>query len=287
MFNEVTTASASSGELVAAEIVSRLVIDAAYAGAVMPPLVRVADISGDGTLSVEFPKWPLLAASDLTEALDLTNTAVNTTSALVNADEAGIMITVTDMLLNGAGLGGLEPFAGELGKALANKIDFDILAAVSDFTSSVGTSGALLTEADFLSAIYQLEAGNAKGPFVAVLHPYQVSNLRKAIAGSGGTVWGGPVAPADNIGALGALYGIDIVQSTNCASVNLNVDRQGVMMPLGNQSGLAYVLKVGAKTEFQRDASLRATEIIVTAIYGQGCVNPAANGGVKIITKHE
>ncbi|MBI5236009.1 MAG: hypothetical protein HY886_07160 [Deltaproteobacteria bacterium] len=287
MANEATSATGSSGELVAAEIVSRLIIDAAYAGAIMPPLVRVADISGDSTLTVEFPKWPLLSAADLTEATDMGNSAVNTASTLITADEAGIMITVTDMLLNGAGLGGLEPFAEELGKALANKIDTDLLSAVSNFTNSVGASGADLTEANFLSAIYTLELGNAKGPFVAVLHPYQVNNLRSAIAATTGAVWGGASAPASDIGAFASLYGVDIVQSTNCASVNVNVDRQGVMMPLGNQSGLAYVLKVGAKTELQRDASLRATEIVVTAVYGHGCVNSAANGGVKIITKHE
>lgn len=287
MANEVTTGAGSSGELVAAEIVSRLVIDAAYAQAIMPPLVRVADISSDSTLTVEFPKWPLLSAADLTEAVDLTNSAVNTTSTLVTADEAGIMITVTDLLLNGAGLGGLEPFATELGKALANKIDVDILAAASGFTNSVGSTGVNMTEANFLSAIYTLELGNATGPFVCVLHPYQVSNLRSAIAATTGAVWGGPSTPAVDIGSLGTLYGVDIVQSANCASVNTNADRQGVMMPLGNQSGLAYVLKTSAKTEFQRDASLRATEIVVTAIYGQACVNAAANGGVKIITKHE
>ena len=144
-----------------------------------------------------------------------------------------------------------------------------------------------MTEANFLSAIYTLELGNAKGPFVAVLHPYQVSNLRSSIASTTGAVWGGPSAPAMEIGSMGTLYGVDIVQSTSCASVNANADRQGVMMPLGNQSGLAYVLKTGAKTEFQRDASLRATEIVVTAVYGHGCVNAAANGGVKIITNHE
>lgn len=287
MANEVTGAAGSAGELIAAEIVSRLVIDAAYAEAVMPPLVRVADISGDSTLTVEFPRWPLLTASDLTEATDMSNSAVNTASTLVTADEAGIMITVTDLLLNGAGLGGLEPFADELGKALANKIDADLLSSASSFTNTVGASGENMTEADFLSAIYLLELGNAKGPFVAVLHPYQVSNLRSAIAASTGAVWGGPSAPAAEVGSLGTLYGVDIVQSTNCASVNTNADRQGVMMPMGNQSGLAYVLKTGAKTEFQRDASLRATEIVVTAIYGHGCVNSAANGGVKIVTKHE
>lgn len=287
MANEVTTAAGSAGELIAAEIVSRLVIDAAYAEAVLPPLVRVADISSETTLSVEFPKWPLLAASDLTEAADMSNTAVNTASTVLTADEAGIMITVTDMLLNGAGLGGLEPFATELGKALANKIDADLLASASSFTNSVGATGVDMTEDDFLSAIYTLELGNAKGPFVAVLHPYQVSNLRHAIAASTGAVWGGPSAPAAELGSLGTLYGVDIVQSTNCASVNANADRLGVMMPLGNQSGLAYVLKTGAKTEFQRDASMRATEIVVTAVYGHGCVNTAANGGVKIITNHE
>jgi len=287
MANEVTTAAASAGELIAAEIVSRLVIDAAYAEAVLPPLVRVADISSDSTLSVEFPKWPLLTASDLTEATDMSNTSVNTASTLLTADEAGIMITVTDMLLNGAGLGGLEPFAAELGKALANKIDADLLASASSFTNSVGTSGIDMTEDNFLSAIYALELGNGKGPFVAVLHPYQVSNLRRAIAASTGAVWGGPSTPAADLGSLGTLYGVDIVQSTNCASVNVNADRMGVMMPLGNQSGLAYVLKTGAKTEFQRDASLRATEIVVTAVYGHGCVNVAASGGVKIITNHE
>src|SRR3972149_3902814 len=98
MANEVTGAAGSAGELIAAEIVSRLVIDAAYAEAVMPSLVRVADITGDSTLSVEFPRWPLLSASDLTEATDMSNAAVNTASTLVTADEAGIMITVTDLL---------------------------------------------------------------------------------------------------------------------------------------------------------------------------------------------
>ncbi|HZX35968.1 MAG TPA: hypothetical protein VFF54_05700 [Thermodesulfobacteriota bacterium] len=284
MANEVTTAVGSAGELVAAEIVSRLVIDAAYAGAVMPALVRVADISGDSTLTVDFPKWPLLSAADLTEGADAGNTAVNTTSTPVTADEAGIMITVTDMLLNSAGIGGLEPYAMELGKALANKIDTDLLAEVADFTNSVGATGVDMSEANFLEAIYALESGNATGPYAAVLHPVQVHDLRMALKATTGAVWGGPSAPAGDIGALTSLYGVDVFSSTNCALVNTGADRQGVMMPVGNQSGLAYVLKTGAKTEFQRDASLRATEIVVTAIYGDECVNPAANGGVKMVT---
>ena len=188
------------------------------------------------------------------------------------------------MLLNSAGIGGLETYAMELGKALANKIDTDLLAEVADFTNSVGATGVDMSEANFLEAIYALESGNATGPYAAVLHPVQVHDLRMALKATTGAVWGGPSAPAGDIGALTSLYGVDVFSSTNCALVNTGADRQGVMMPVGNQSGLAYVLKTGAKTEFQRDASLRATEIVVTAIYGDECVNPAANGGVKMVT---
>ena len=283
MSDEVTSAGGSAGELVAAEVVSRLIIDAAYSHAIMPPLVRVADIAGLATNTMEFPKWPLLTAADLTEATDLSNTAINTTSVSVTADEAGLMITVTDVLLAGSQTN-LALYAEELGKALANKIDTDLLAEVADFGTSVGGTGVNITEANFLSAIFSLENGNAQGPFVSVLHPVQISDLRTALAATTGTIWGGPSVPSADIGAMSSLYGVDVFSSTNCASVNSAADRQGVMMPMGNQSGLAYVMKVGAKTEFERDASLRATEIVVTSMYGDECVNTAANGGVSIIT---
>lgn len=258
---------ASRGELVAAEIVSRLIIDAAYAEAVMPPLVRIADISGGLEPTVEFPSGSI--------------------STRVTANEAGIMITVTDMLLNSAGIGGLEPYAEELGKALANRIDGDILSEVSNFENSVGASGVDMTEVDFLEALSILDSGGAPGPYVAILHPIQVNDLRVALASTSGAVWGGPSAPAAELGAFASLYGVDVFKSINCASVNHDADRQGVMMPIGNRSGLAFVLKAGGKVDMQRDAALRATEIIVTADYGKGCVDTTAKGGVAIITDHE
>jgi N4-gp56 family major capsid protein len=280
------TTSTLVTELIAAEVVASMIIDAAYAESVMPALVRSSDISADPTLTKKFPKWPLLAADDLTEGTDLANTAVDTTSVSVTVDEAGLLVTVTDVA-NGAGIANLAEYANELGKALANKIDLDILAEVADFSNSVGATGVDMTEANFLEAIYTLDNGNAKGDYVAVLHPIQVNDLRVALSSTTGAIWGGPSAPAGDIGAMASLYGVDIFQSTNCASVNTNADRQGVMMPMGNQSGLAYVTKNGAKTEFERDASLRATEIVVTSLYGDECVNTAANGGVAIITDHE
>jgi hypothetical protein len=87
------------------------------------------------------------------------------------------------------------------------------------------------------------------------------------------------------MGAFASLYGVDVYRSPNCALINCGADRQGVMMPVGNQSGLAYTLKVGEETEFKRNASLRATEIEIPITYGRGCINFEASGGVAIITK--
>ena len=287
MADETTTTTAT--ELVAAEIVSRLVIDAAYSNretsAIMPRLVRADDISGEATLVKSYPKWNLLAASGLTEATDLSNTAINPTTVDCTSTEVGLMVTITDVLLGSASVGSIAPYAMELGKALADKVDTDVLAEVADFTNSVGSTGVNMTHQNFLDAIYTLENGNASGPFVCVLHPIQAADLRTSLTTSGLATW--DAAQNAAIGAMANLFGIDIVQSTNCASVNTNADRQGVMMPLGNQSGLVFMSKRLARTELERDASLRATEVVVTAEYGDECVNIAANGGVAIITDHE
>jgi len=283
MADETTTTTA--GELVAAEIVSRIVIDAAYGaagGAIMPRLIRADEISGEATLIKSYPKWNLMTAAGLTEATDMSNTAINPTEVSCTATEVGIMADITDKLLGSAVVGSLAPYAAELGKALADKIDTDCLAEVADFSNSVGTTTVNMTHADFLEAIYTLENGKARGPFVSVLHPIQVSDLRTSLTTSGLATWDAVNNSA--IGAMANLFGVDIVQSTNCALVNTNADRQGVMMPLGFNSGLVFMSKRLARTEFERNASLRSTEVVVTAEYGDECVNIAANGGVAIIT---
>ena len=280
MADETTVTTA--GELVPAEIVSRLVINAAYDTAVMPGIVKSADISGVAGLVQSFPKWNLMTASALTEATDLGNTALNPTEVSVTATEVGIMGTITDKLLGSAVLGGLAPYAIEYGKTIGNKIDLDILAEVADFTNSVGSTGVNMTHQNFLDAIFTLENGVALKPFVCVLHPVQIADLRTSLTSSGLASWN--AINNSPIGAMAELFGIPIIGSTNCAAVNTAADRQGVMMPLGQSSGLVFMLKRLARTEFERDASLRATEIVVTTEYGDECVNIAANGGVAIIT---
>ncbi len=289
MANEVTAAGNAS-EFILAEVLDPMVMEAAYGNLIILPNVYIFDLAGRGSLTAEFTKWPVLSASDLTDGTDLTsNTDVNPTSVSATADEAGLKVTVTRLHL-AASIVNLDDYATQLGRAVAQKIEVDLAAEFADFTTSVGTTTADLTNAQFLSAIYEFENKNimSRGDPVAILHPIQVADLRTSIAALTGSVFGGqnPAGAAGGMMRMGQsfdLYGVNISTSTNCAAVNTAADRQGALFPRGNSIVFSGLWASRVDVEF--DASLRGFELVATSAYGDECHDTAA--GIKIVTDHE
>lgn len=287
MANEVTSSVAS--ELILSQTIERILYDAAYSFGRVFPLVRYTSIEGIPTNTSELPKWPLVTAASLTEGVDLTNSGFNPTAVSITAAEVGLMITVTDFLANAEIIGGLEPYGVQLGRAVATKLDLDIAGDAASYSTSVGSSGVQLTETNWLDAIYSLEAGNAdpSDGYAAFGHPWQLRGLRVDIATSSGAIWAASAGPSALVAQMGSFYGVPFIGTTNAASANAAVDRVGAMFPVGDRCGLVVVMKSQARIEAQRDASLRATELVASMVYGHGAANTAANGGVKIVTQHE
>ena len=67
----------------------------------MRGLVRNYTIAGGGK-SVEVPIYANVSAAAVSEATDLSNTAVNPSSVTITASEIGIMTTLTDLARNSA-----------------------------------------------------------------------------------------------------------------------------------------------------------------------------------------
>lgn len=283
MANEATVTSAT--EFVLTEMINEVVYRAAYAQSRLPALVRFASLAGVPTRVQEFPKDPLLSAAAVSEGTDLANSTFNPTSVSVTCGEVGLMITPTDMLI-GASIFGLDHFVEQLGLALGTKKDTDIAANSSSLTNFVGTTTVDLTETQFLEARYTIINGNGLGDLFAWLAPVQVFDLQKDIATSAGAIWGASQGPAAELGSGQGMmcYGVLVFGSTTVPTANAAADRGGFMAPIGTGCGIAYVEKRPERVEAQRDASLRATELVATADYGTGCPNIAANGGVGIIT---
>lgn len=317
--NMTYTAAGSVGELVLAEVIDSMMIDAAYSFGVATQLARVKDLRGSNSNVANFPKWPKLTAAAVNENADLSNTLVNTTEVAVTAGEVGIMVNVSDkaveqQVISGAQLQriqevlglppavarflpGVIPYANECAKAVVEKMETDLIALAASAGLSAGTSGADMQLDDFVTALYNLENANAPKPYFAILHPIQVADLRRDIVSNGTSAFSlipdeikAQLLAARQDGFVTELMGVGVFQSTLCASVNTNADRQGMMFPksaapLNATSPLGLALSRVARVEFERDASLRSTEVVVTADYGVGAINTAWT--TDVTTDHE
>ena len=266
-------------------IITDEVLDALMATVVTPPLLDNYDIMGSASKAVKIPKADKFTAAALTEGTETANTALTSTSVTITAAEIGIQATITDVLevsdipaAHGARL-------RQLGRALADKLDVDITALLSGFSTTVGTTTVDITLANLLDAIYNLEVNDAAnlGALVGVLHPRQTADLRVELEADVAVIYEGKsdssISKA-NAGYFGSWFGIDIFQSTNVPTANAAADRAGGVFV--RDYALGMVQKWTAKVEAMRWAPIRGWVLVATAMYGVGEVEDSA--GVAVVT---
>jgi len=266
------------------ELYANIVQSALYTlseNTVIRPLVRNYDMTGTPGLTAQVPIYPALSAGDLTEGTDITTpTSFDTTSATITALEKGVLVTLTDLSKESATEDVAAAIGRQIGDAMAVKVDTDLAALFSGFTNSVGSGAAEITVDDFFKAAAILRNNKAPGPYVSVIHPYQAYQIKKQITNAGATMSHnlsdvGNVALRD--GFVGRLAGIDIFESTVISGDSAGAYVGAVM----TQDALGYMVKRSMRIEEQRDASLRATEIVGSMAYGVKEIFDAY--GVKII----
>jgi len=264
MANETTSTTIS-------ELYTEIVAEALFVASeqsIMRNLVRNYTIVGGGK-SVEVPIYGTVSASAVAEATDLSNTAVNPTSVTITASEVGIMTTLTDLARNSASRNVAGDIGRLFGEAIARKMDADLSGLFTGFSTEKGPgAGAELTIQDLFEAGTELRSANAPGPYYGVFHPKQIFNVKKALtntfAGSGNLPDLGNEALRS--GYVGQIAGIQIFESSNVAVDGSDDSIGGVF----SMDALGLAMMQDLKIESQRDASLRADEIVATAVYGVG-----------------
>jgi hypothetical protein len=146
-------------------------------------------------------------------------------------------------------------------------MDQDLLALFDGFSTSLGSAGTEITVADIFKAVAILQNNNAPGSMAAVIHPYTAYQLKANLTNTFANPHGGDAQnEAMRSSFVGSLGGVDIFQSSNL-TVDGNDDVKGAVF---SREALAIALKRDFQIETQRDASLRATELNATAVYGVG-----------------
>lgn len=240
---------------------------------VMRPLVTLYPIVGSGK-TVEVPVYPTISAAAVNEATDLSNTAVNPTSATITASEIGVMTTLTDLGANSASRNVGADIGKLFGEAIAKKVDTDLVNLLDDFASASdqGGAGTELTADLLFKAQAILRTANVPAPYYGVFHPKALFNLKKTLTQAG---YAGTATAMSEIGNealrngyIGRIAGIDVFENANITIDAYDDSYGGVFHP----ASLGLAMKEEFKVESQRDASLRATELVASIVYGVGVI---------------
>ena len=274
MANESTSSTLS-------ELYTEIVAEALFVASersVMRPLVKNYAISGGGK-SVEVPIYSAVSAAAVSEASDLSNTAINPTSVTISASENGIMTTLTDLARNAAPRNVAADIGKLFGEAIAKKIDTDLTALFDGFSSVVGSAGAEVTVAKIFEAVATLRQAAVPMPLAGVLNPKVAYNVKKNLTNTF-------VNPNPNdltnealrTGYVGNIAGVQMFETSN---VDGTSDTDNCKGGIFHKDALGLAMMQDLKIETQRDASLRADEIVATAVYGVGELHDSY--GVEIL----
>ena len=246
---------------------------------VMRPLVTTYAINGQGK-TVQVPVYGAVSAAAVAEGTDLANTAIDPTAVDITASEIGLMATLSDLGRDSASRNVGADIGKLFGDGLAKKVDSDLAALFTSFSTDVGSAGTELTPELLFKAQATLRALNIPAPYYAVFNPLACFNLKKVLTNAGYNTSANAISDVGNQamrdGFVGRVAGIDVYENANLA-IDVNDDSVGAVF---HPASIGLAMKSDLKIETQRDASIRGTEIVASMTVGQGIVKN--DYGVKV-----
>ena len=263
MANESTSSTLS-------ELYTEIVAEAQFVASeksIMRNLVKNYAISGGGK-AVEVPVYAAVSAAAVSEATDLSNTAIDPTSVTITASEVGVMTTLTDLARNSAPRNVAADVGKLFGEALARKQDLDLTALFNGFSVALGDGSAAITPAVLFNALSTLkENALPTDGCQVVLHPKIAYDLKSGFTNTFAGLDTELSNEALRSGHIGKIAGMNVFETSNMADTGTAGDYKGGAF---HKDALAIAMMQDVKIETQRDASLRADEIVATSVYGVG-----------------
>jgi hypothetical protein len=222
-----------------------------------------------GSKQVTVPKVGQMSMQDLTDGQDIIDEEdIGMTTVDLTASEVGAKIILTDKLVRQSSENVFSMIGRQLGDGMARKKDSDVIALYSGFSTDIGATTRTMNLAN-LSAAIAYAKGNKFGSNVYVNHhPFTVWDIaNQAVTAS--SAYPVPAGwSADLLGnffsGLRPINGVPVFEDGNI-TIDGSSDAVGV---IADKSALAVLKSVDMNKEQDRDISLRATEVVITADYG-------------------
>ena len=241
-----------------------------------------------GEKSVTVPKVSQMTALDLTDGVDIGgNEDIGMTSTSLTVAEIGLKTILTDPLVTQMNEDVFQIVGRQMGEAVARKKDNDVIALFTGFSGTqLGGTGIGFELGNVLEFIATAKADKFPSPIYIAQNPAVTMQLAASLWGyaQGGTGGGATALPVGLNQKLLADYfefrigNVAIFQDGNIADDG--TDHVGCIF---SREAMAHLESVDMNTERQRDASLRATELVTTSRFGVFELDDAYGRSIKSV----
>jgi hypothetical protein len=228
-----------------------------------------------GSKQVTVPKVGQMTMSDLVDGQDIIDEEdIGMTTVDLTASEVGAKVILTDKLVRQAADNVFSMIGRQLGDGMARKKDTDVIALWPNLNGGtvLGADGRDMNTANTHAVISNAKAGKFGNQLYLIHHPNAVATLSKQAATTADTAAAAGLSSGWSVDLLQNFYSglrpinnVPIFEDGNIDKVSSVDSGYGV---IADKTAMAALTSVDTRTERQRDASLRATEVVMTADYG-------------------
>ena len=228
-----------------------------------------------GAKQVTVPKVGQMSMSDLVDGQDIIDEEdIGMTTVDLTASEVGAKVILTDKLVRQAADNVFSMIGRQLGDGMARKKDTDVIALWPNLNGGTALSAdnQTFSTANVHAAISRAKANKFGNQVYIIHHPNAVAELSKASATTADTAAAAGLTSGWSVDLLQNFYsglrpinGVSIFEDGNIEKISGQDSGYGV---IADKTAMAALTSVDTRTERQRDASLRATEVVMTADYG-------------------
>ena len=238
-----------------------------------------------GAKQVTVPKVGQMSMSDLVDGQDIIDEEeIGMTTVDLTASEVGAKVILTAKLVRQSAPNVMSIIGRQLGDGMARKKDSDVLALYTNLNGGTKLGAATkFMKASNVQAVIAYAKANKFGSQLYILHhPNAVAYLSKEAATVASAVTNGiPEGWSQDLlsnfwSGLKPMNNVPIFEDGN---ITEDSDGDGIGV-IADKSAMAYLTSVETRTERQRDASLRATEVVMTSDYGVFELDDSRGAGI-------
>ena len=236
---------------------------------IMRGLVKNYSIPASNGKTITVPIYPTQSAAALTEGNEVSNTEVSTNGVTLTVSTVAIRTIITDLVRASAASNVVADMGRLFGEAIAKKMDQDLLALFSGFSTGVGGASTAMSAALVAQAVARLRANAVPSDALAcVVNPYVAYDLKSNLTNTFANPNAGIIQnEAMQMGYVGSLFGVPVFESANLVDTGTAGDYVGAVFHR-DALGLAMIGDITIET--QRRASFVGDDIVASAHYGVG-----------------